>query len=118
MNELTVKEQALLAEERQRQEKVEETRKVLRKLIADGKLPAARPLTRSERRKMDAAGVNIRRADYRMKSAGASIDDMVDWILDTVYGEFDFEKLPNNVCMSFAMYVYELTYGDELALKN
>lgn len=120
MDELTVKEQALLAEERKQQEKNEETRKALKRLIAVGKLPQARPLTRGERRKMDEAGVNIRKIDYRQKTLDAAIDDMADWILENIYPSFapEFDALPNNVCTLFAMYVYQLTYEDDLAAKN
>lgn len=112
------KKQELMDKQKEQQKKVEETRLILKQLISEGKLPEARSLTRGERRALDKAGVNIRKADYAQKRVDTIVDEMADWIIDHIYPEFDFDSVANNVCTLFAMYVYQMTYEDDLATKN
>lgn len=118
MDETRRTDQTAREKETEQRQKIEATRQALKELIAAEKLPAARPLTRGQRRKLDEAGVNIRKVDYAKKRVETAVDEMADWILDNVYAEFCFDALPNNVCTLFAMYVYQLTYEDDIAAKN
>ena len=99
-------------------EQGEKNRDILKGLVAEGKLPEPRALTRSERKKLDAAGHNIlkiKRDDPRTLSQIK--EDMADWILDNNYPGFDF-ALENNICLWFGEYVFAISYRDDLSAKN
>lgn len=109
----------LLEEKKRIEKKVDETRQVLKQLIADGVLPQARAMKRSERKKLDDAGLNIKLYTYRSdKSFNEAQEEMSDWIMDNIYPGFNFDDIDNNVCNLFALYTYQLSYEDTLAIKN
>lgn len=119
MDKLQSKSTEEIAKQKEIEQQIDETRTILKQMMKDGKLPEARSLTRSERRKMDKDGININAFSVDTKMGyGEMRDKMCDFILDTVYPEFNFDQLPNNVCFIFAMYTYGLTYEDKLAIKN
>lgn len=112
-----VKEMKEMAEKREAQEA--ENRKILLGLVADGKLPTPRGLTRTERKALDATGFNIGKIKPdKMNEFSEIAEQMYDWIMDTIYPDFTFDEVSNNVCNAFALYTYKLTYEDNLAGKN
>lgn len=97
----------------------EQNLKIIKQLIAEGKLPELRSLTRKERKALDAANMNvfkIKASDPR--SLYAVREDCSDWILDNVYPDFDFNDVPNNILLWFGNKVFGMTYRDDLAEKN
>lgn len=94
-------------------------REILLALVAEGKLPEPRAMTRKERKEFDASGNNPYKPKTKdSRSFLAFADDATDWIFDHMYKDFDADNLPNNVCNIFALYIVGLTYKDELAEKN
>jgi hypothetical protein len=88
-------------------------------MIAAGKLPAVAKLTRKQRRALDAAGFNLRKTKFDTTAdLMAGVDNMADWVLDTIYPGFDFDDLDDDICRVFALYTYQNTYDDDLAAKN
>lgn len=97
----------------------EKNRAVIKKMIADGKLPEAHPLNRSQRKELDKAGYNfLKPKDGEKRSFFKLHEDSSDYILDKYYSEFGWDSVSNNICLAFADYVIHLTYGDEIAEKN
>jgi hypothetical protein len=43
---------------------------------------------------------------------------LINWILDNVYPEFDFDKLPNPIVDDFAQRTYRKTMGTDEEIKN
>lgn len=116
---LKVQTEKILKEKEKYEREVEETRAALKELIKDGRLPKARPMTRGERKKLDKEGININAFNADSKLTYAQMrDKMVDFILDVVYPEFNFDDLSNAVCLAFATYIYALSYEDKIATKN
>lgn len=99
-------------------QKVEANQKVIQKYIEEERLPVIRALTRKERREMDKQGLNFMKTIAKGATFIQAQEDCFDWILDTVYKDFDFSELPNNVCYVFASQVYNATYSDTLSEKN
>lgn len=97
----------------------EESKKVMLKLVKEGKLPEPRPLTRKERKELDNNGMNLFKIKENDKRTFSQMrEDTTDYILNTIYKDFDFDDLPNNVCLWFGQYVFGITYKDQLAEKN
>ncbi len=97
----------------------EKKREEIKKMISEGKLPEAHPLTRAQRRELDKSGNNFLKAKAGEKRTFFGLhEDCADYILDHWYKDFDFDGVENNVCLAFADYVYHLTYGDKIAEKN
>lgn len=97
----------------------EKNREHILALVKDGKLPEPRKITRSERRKLDAADVNI----FKIKSTDprsyhAVKDDLADWILDNIYPNFNFDDVENNICIFFSDYIFGLSYRNDITVKN
>lgn len=106
-------------EMKQEEERQKANREFLLRLIKEEKLPKARAMNRTERRKLDAAGLNVPKLrNYGEKSFQQIWEDMTDWILDEIYPDFNFDELDNNICSAFGSYIYNLTYGDDLTAKN
>jgi hypothetical protein len=38
-------------------------------------------------------------------------EDMIDWILENVYSDYDFDDVPNQECMKLALDTYTLAMG-------
>lgn len=96
-----------------------ENRKIIMGLVAEGKLPEPRALTRGERKKVDERGLNIFKVKPEDKRSIAAVqDELHDLILDMLYPSFDFDGLPNNVVTWFGDYVFSITYRDDLSEKN
>lgn len=78
-------------------------------------LPKPRAMTRREMRAMREAGVDPAINDAMVgdnavdaQKVGAG---MVDYILDTIYPDFDFDNVPYDECLRFAGKIYALTMG-------
>ena len=105
--------------EKELRERAEENKKVIMALVADGKLPKPRALTRKERKELDAKDLNLFKIKDDDKRGLTSVRyDMWDYILDEVFSDFDFDDVPNNVASWFADYVFALTFRDKLSEKN
>lgn len=93
-------------------------REILLELIKADKVPAPRALTRSERKAMDAAGCNFSKPKTGEKrSLSDLIEETYDWIIDNVYtGQLD--AVGNNVSNYIALRTYQMTYSDDLSIKN
>lgn len=97
----------------------EKNREHIMTLVNDKKLPEPRKLTRSERRKLDAAKVNIFKIESTdPRSYFAVKEDLADWILDNIYPKFDFDGLDNNICTFFGEYIFGLSYRNDITVKN
>lgn len=69
-------------------------------------LPAVRSLTRGQRKELRKIGGDLVMNDNR---SGKDTNRMIDYILDVVYADFDFDKIPQDVCNRFAIDVYSAT---------
>lgn len=97
----------------------EANRELVLVLVKEGKLPDPRKLSYSERRKLDASGLHMWKIKPDDKRGFLEVkEDMVDWILATVYPNFDFDGLDNNICVFFGEYVFGLSYRNDLSVKN
>ena len=88
-------------------------------MIDVGKLPEIKSMTRKQRKEVDAKKLNYFK--YGIDSNQNLItkqEQSVDWVLDNVYPDFDFDDLPNNVCFVFGQMVFAATYGDKVSEKN
>ncbi|MDU2063780.1 MAG: hypothetical protein E6713_02980 [Sporomusaceae bacterium] len=107
-------------EQKKAKELAEQNKSIVYEYVENGQLPSPRALTRSERKKLDAAGQNI----YKIKvgdtrSLPEIREECSDWILDNIFGDFEIpDNVPSNVCLWFGLYVFGLTYRDDLAEKN
>lgn len=96
----------------------EQNREIIRKLVAEGKLPEPRPLTRKERKELDKAGYNVFKIKQQDSRSISEIrEDCADWILEKLYPDFDFD-LPNPICLWFGSYIFAISYKDDLSEKN
>ena len=124
MTEEQREEQKKITEEQNRivqeaKEQYEKNRTIILDLVKDGKLPTPRKLNRSERRKIDAAKLNILKTEPGdQRSFHAVRDDLVDWILDNIYPDFNFDQLDNDICTFFGEYVFGLSNRNDLTVKN
>lgn len=97
----------------------EDSRKAIKEMISDGKLPEAKPFTRSQRKELDKSGNNFFKPKAGEKRQFFLFrEDCSDYILDHFYKDFDWDSIPNNICLAFTDYVMGLTYRDEIAEKN
>lgn len=89
------------------------------RLIKEGKLPEVRVLTRKERKELTKTGFNMYQPkvdentnflDLKMKC--------VDWVVDNIYPDFDWDDVPSNVVNIFVGFTLGLTYGDNFIEKN
>lgn len=104
--------------ENEAKERYERNKKVILQLVTEGKLPEPRKLTRQERKKLDAAGVNLFKINPTdTRSYMAVKEDMADWIMDTIYPKFPFD-VDNDICLFFGEYIFGLSYKNDLAEKN
>lgn len=89
-------------------------------LVKEGKLPEPRKLTRAERRKLDAAKVNIFKIEPTdPRSYHAVKDDLADWIIENIYPKFKgFDDLDASICTFFGEYVFGISYRNDLTAKN
>lgn len=119
MNKVETKADKTMQAEKEMRNKMEETRTILKQMMRDGKLPEARAMKRSERKRLNTAGLNLNNYKAGLQKNFTELqEEMCDWILDHVYPEFDFDDLPNNIGYVFALHTYMLTYQDDLAEKN
>lgn len=88
-------------------------------------LPQARSMTRRERKAFLAAGADpgvFRRTGDSETDNPALIElneKMVDWILENIYPDYNFDDTPNGDCIKLAQDTYALTMGVKPeALKN
>lgn len=72
-------------------------------------LPQIRSLTRKEIKAMREAGCDLVRATDG--NIGQASSKMVDYILDVIFKDFDFDAIPQDECNKFAIAVYRKTYG-------
>ena len=72
-------------------------------------VPQARPLTRGEVKKLREANLDpaFHEDDLTMKVNA----EMVDWILENIYPDFNFDNNPYSSCLKLATDVYQLTYS-------
>lgn len=99
--------------------KLLDVRDKIYKMIDEGKLPEIKSMTRKQRKEVDAKKLNYFK--YGIDSNQNLItkqEQSVDWVLDNVYPDFDFDDLPNNVCFVFGQMVFAATYGDKVSEKN
>ena len=84
------------------------------RLMKEGKLPQVRALTRKERKELTKTGFNMYEntnfLDLKMKC--------VDWVVDNIYPDFDWDDVPSNVVNIFVGFTLGLTYGDNFIEKN
>lgn len=105
--------------QKEAQERHEKITAEIMKMIADGKLPEVRSMTRKQRRELDEQKLNYLKTVFQTKETAIGMQEKCyDWILDHVYPDFDFDSLPNNVCFFFGEQVYSATYSDKFAEKN
>ncbi|AIF52002.1 hypothetical protein [Pelosinus sp. UFO1] len=116
IRELELKEAKEREEKREAQEA--RNREILLELIAAGTVPEPRPLTRKERKAMDEAGCNFSKPKTgENRKFGELIEDTYDWIIDNIYpGQLD--NVSNNIANYIALRTYNMTYNDDLAIKN
>lgn len=100
-----------------------ENRDYIRKMIADGKIPSVRPLTRKERKAFDKSGMNIMKIKIDDKRIyPEQKEDCADYIIDNIAKkdnpDFDYDSLPNNIVQMIADLYMSLTYHDSVAEKN
>lgn len=88
-------------------------------------LPKARSMTRKERKAFLAAGADpgvFRRtgdSDTDNPALVELTEKMVDWILENIYPDYDFDDVPNGECVRLAQETYALTMGvNPEQLKN
>lgn len=112
---MTEEEKALAEKEKA---KAEANQKIIQQYIQEEKLPPIRALTRKERKEMDKKGLNFMKTIAKGSTFIQAQEECFDWILDTIYKDFDFSELPNNLCYVFATQVYGATYSDTLSEKN
>lgn len=97
----------------------EKNRELILEMVAEGKLPEPRKLSRAERRKLDEAKVNIFKIEPTdSRTYFAVKEDMADWIIDNIYKDVNFDNVDNNVCLFFGEYTFGLSYKSDLAVKN
>ena len=97
----------------------EENKKIIKQLVKEGKLPELRALTRTERKELDATGLNWLKTTGKETRNPLDVQEQcADWIIDTIFSDFDFSGVDNNICMEFATICYLMTYGASLAEKN
>lgn len=76
-----------------------------------------RSLTRRQRRELRKANVDpaLFKPSGDLESDGVArfemTEDMIDWILENVYADHDFDDVPNQECMKLAMDTYALALG-------
>lgn len=108
------------AKEREEKRAAQETknREILLELVTAGTVPAPRALTRSERKAMDLAGCNFAKPKTgETRSLSDLIEETYDWIIDNVYPE-QLDAVGNNVSNYIALRSYNMTYNDDLSVKN
>lgn len=109
----------LALQKEQAEQELKENREIIKRLISDNVLPPAKKLSRKQRKDLDKTGNDISKISKDDKRSFLQIrDDMVDWILDTIYPDFNFDELDNDVCTAFALYTYNISIKDVLAEKN
>lgn len=99
----------------------EENVKALEKLAKEGKIPMPRPLLRKERKEMDKKKMNMWMSSHDPNDRRGPMEvqsDCSDFIVDTFFPECNWDEMPNDVVLSFAMRVLALTYKDTLSEKN
>ena len=100
--------------------KLLDVRDKIYKMIDEGKLPEIKSMTRKQRKEVDAKKLNYFK--YGMDDSNQNLitkqEQSVDWVLDNVYPDFNFDDLPNNVCFVFGQMVFATTYGDKVSEKN
>ncbi|MDF2631433.1 MAG: hypothetical protein K0Q85_29 [Caproiciproducens sp.] len=107
--------------EQKRKEQYENNREIILRLAKEGKLPEPRKLTHGERKRLDAAKVNVFKieAENDKRSYFTVRDEMSDWIVTNIYPDFKgFDDIDNNIVRFFGEYVFGLSYRDDLAEKN
>ena len=81
--------------------------------MGKSKLPKPRPMLRREIKALRAAGY-----DPAMLADDANIAqtsaEMVEWILDNIYSEVDFDDTPYPECLKLAAETYKITFGEGL----
>lgn len=89
-------------------------------MTRDKVLAMARPMTRTERKKFQAAGLDPRKNANKLKKLSdeqdydaivEANDGMEDWILDNIYGDKLPEDAANPDCTELAKRTFELTFG-------
>jgi len=80
---------------------------------------AVRSLTRGEIKKLRAAGLDLSIAAFDSKQeAAVATAKLIDFVLETVYPETDFDDMPYNEAVALAMKIYKKTFGSEEEEKN
>ena len=116
IKELELKEAKEREEKRAAQEAT--NREILLELVAAGTIPTPRALTRPERKAMDAAGCNFSKPKAgETRSLSDRIEETYDWIIDNIYPD-QLDTVGNNVANYVALRTYNMTYADDLAIKN
>ena len=96
-----------------------EQQEIIEKLIADGKLPKIRTLTRKQRKELDKSNLNyLKNGIGDRRNPFAVQEDCYDWILEHVYKETDFSEFSNTICFVFGRLTFQTLYKDDLAEKN
>lgn len=79
-------------------------------------LPEPRPLTRSELKLLRDAGLDP--AFLEGETSVRISAEMVEWILDNIYKEYDFTNTSYSECLRLATKTYQLTYSMDGEIKN
>ena len=82
----------------------------------NGRLPEARPLTRSELKLLRNNGLDP--AFLESETSIRISVEMVEWILDNIYQECDFSHVSYSECLRLATKTYQLTYSIDDEVKN
>ena len=81
--------------------------------------PPVRPLTRAEMKELRKQGLDPAILEISSRTVAAQkTAELVDWILETVYPDLNFDALPYPQTVAIAMSVYKATYGTEEEEKN
>lgn len=80
-------------------------------------LPEARAMTMSEIRELRKAGFDPAFSESE-DAAGKKMCEMVDWIADNIYSDYDLDAIPYPEIVKLGVATYNLTYGRETEIKN
>jgi hypothetical protein len=100
-------------------------------LTRTSEMPETRSMTRKQAKEFNAKGLNplrntemiqkIRKEEWDAEDSLFSLklnDDMVEWILENVYPEFDFDNADQKLSDTLAIETYNKTFVSNAEIKN